>query len=153
MGCVERLQLRRDGFESLAPRWRCADEHAAPVRGVGQSLDEARLLEAVEEPGGVGRPVEQAVGHGADGDADVGIVGEAEGPEGDVLRVGEVLGATDGLELLERPVGEEQDVHVDLPPDADGLRFAPRRGVGDCHAEQCMTALNNICCHGNRRDG
>jgi hypothetical protein len=35
LGCVNRLQLRRDGFESLAPRWRCTDEHAAPVRRVG----------------------------------------------------------------------------------------------------------------------
>jgi hypothetical protein len=24
---------------------------------------------------------------------------------------------------------------------------------GDCHAEQRMTALNNICPHGNWRDG
>ena len=70
----------------------------------------------------------------------------------DVLRVGEVLGATDGLKLLERPVGEEQDVHVDLRParTAFGSRA---RGVGDCHAEAVMTDLNNICCHGNRRDG
>ena len=77
------------------------DQDAPAVGGVGEPLGEAGLLQAVEQAGGVGGPVEQAVGNRAGRDAGLRVVGQAQRPERDVLGVGQGLGAADLLELVE----------------------------------------------------
>ena len=97
--------------------------------GLREPLGEAGPLEPVDEPGGVGGPVQQAVGDGADRHAGVGVVGQAQRPQRHVLRVGDPLGAADLLELIEVAVGQQQhvEVHVAPHPDspwlANSLRF------------------------------
>lgn len=84
----------------------------AAVGGVGAAFDEALLLEAVDDEGGVGGFADHAVGEFAGGD------GFGEFAEGDDLGRGEVEvvggGAGVGVEALDEAVGEFADVAVEL---------------------------------------
>ena len=62
---VERLQRRGRGGETLGTFSGGANEDAAPVDGVGEAFDEPGALESVDQPGRVGRSVEQPVGYRA----------------------------------------------------------------------------------------